>query len=263
MSNVFFKITNQATYPAEKYKEIQDIQAYFKTKAEELAYQKDRTPQDAINFLNECFKKFPKYPYSESNKITKIEREISLYGTCLCMLTKAIFHDYEYNRHFYHVKGSTKYFDLSKLWLNTFDVKYDELLKVKEVLTTGQLRYDGDNKFLAGYVAYSTNEGRIGTDNLYKNEKSVLKIFNEMVLVPCSVAFDDNSLKNAKQLGAFESRLISSSDAYDFIGLNFNKNAAEFIDGNYEKRIMEAYKFLLDYFPKKKEETAKQSKNKF
>ena len=33
------------------------------------------------------------------------------------------------------------------------------------------------------------------------------------------------------------------------------QSAVEYKEGNYEKRIMEAYKFLLDYFHKKEEKT--------
>ena len=56
----FFAMIDKSTYPQDKYNEIVTAQKYFESKINELAYQKDRKPQDAIDFLNESAKKFPK-----------------------------------------------------------------------------------------------------------------------------------------------------------------------------------------------------------
>ncbi|MBW1655352.1 hypothetical protein [Flavobacterium quisquiliarum] len=246
----FFKITNKTTYPPEKYKEILEIQAYFKRKTEELAYQKDRTPQDAVNFLNECFKKFPEYPYND-DKIIKIEREISLNENFLCIISKALFHTNYGGSNLYYSKGQTIYLDLSKLWLSKFNVKYDAGLTVAQLLTDGLFEYDGDKKRLIGYISYRKNEDRLDPKEIYSREKNAQKDFDAMILVPSSVAFDN---KKSKQLSVFENTLYQPT-GYDFISTNFNTSAVEYKEGNYEKRIMEAYKFLLDYFPKKEEKT--------
>jgi type II secretory pathway pseudopilin PulG len=255
----FFRMIDKNTYPADKYKEMQKIQTYFKQQTEQYISQKGRTPQDAVDFLNECFIKFPDYKYADKEKeIIKIERKISLNGTTLCVISKAIFKmtsEHKSNFIRYYTKGHTSYYDLSKLRFEVFN--NNGLL---QKLTTGETRYFEGKKRLDGYVEYEVNEEDLGVSSLYKNEKAALKLYEAITLLPPSVVFDfDKDVPDP-----YEGEMYYNNDCacFDFVFDNFDQFSQEFKDGNYAERIRDAFQFLVDAFPKKKEE-ATQPKSKF
>jgi len=233
----FFKIIDKKTYPAEKYKEIQDIQKWSKAKEGEYAHQKDRQPEDVVDFLNECAKKFP-------NKLTNVRyRNRQQWET-----------EDSFNLKYRTI--DSLYFKLDKNILKVFSLirqrgikeKWNEFLLAEDKVFFGKItsikiekrKEEYREERMAGYLL---GEG----SNVYRRGQNFSKKFEYTGF---------NSL---------DKQWKESTTGYD-IYYYFDISSQEFKDGNYGERIKEAFEFLIDYFPKQKAEEVQvkeQPKSKF
>ncbi|TDP61043.1 hypothetical protein [Flavobacterium dankookense] len=78
---------DKTTYPQEKYNEIVLMNGYFQKKTKEFEVQKDRTPQEAIDFLNKCAKDFPAKDDTFQNLIITTfsidDKYLKIISTCI------------------------------------------------------------------------------------------------------------------------------------------------------------------------------------
>nr|WP_162988912.1 hypothetical protein [Pedobacter schmidteae] len=251
--NDFVAITNSTKYPADKYKEIEEIQAYFKSKVGEYAYQKDRRPQDAIDFLNDCAKKFAvhklyfdTYQYSDFN-FDPERIFFQMKGPTLEVISSS----FESGTAIDDAKIRVDLLNLSKI--TSAELRTSDAGRSSFLFLYGQTNYDNGGREVQDFWMMAKKRAYIGAKKArkkdaerYENNK------NEMMAIS----------NGSKEISTVFSALKSGNKFIDFF-LFFNTNNDQFRNGNYAERIREAVQFLIDYFPKKKEEMAGQTKSKF
>jgi len=227
------------SYPADKYKEIQDIKTYFNTQVQALAYQKDRTPQDAVDFLNECTKIYkggllkyaidPGHSFMSDAKISFQLVDHFLKVTCVSD----------------EMVGSTK----------RLEVRVDIYDLTESKIATPD-RFGGivvtpyyTKRFYKSLYDYNSKK-KYKREQKQESEEMVKSLVD---LMPSEITI--NGMEKMDSLKV--KRDGHSDDQFHFLDYFF-------IPGDsYQIRITEAMKFLVDAFPKKKEEPVNQVKSKF
>ena len=247
----FFRMVDKKTYPPEKYSQIEEIARYFKDGMKEYEAEKDRTPADAIAFLNECAQKFkirydPGYKkedrgqFSVNFSLDSTILHIEVFANC----------DSEWRKGFDKAGRERIRIDLSKVWIDKTPKSYGAFINesyfgnffndhfIFKETKRDYYGYGVDNAapFIIGPTIYI--EGKAVVDpilwywnyNYNKGNKNnmpyPLEDFNERV-----------------KFNGFKKR-----DMGFYIYNYFNQSSEEFKAGNYRKRIRDAFEFLMEYF---------------
>lgn len=236
----FFSLIDKATYPPEKYKEIAAIQTYFKGKVDEYTATKDRTPQDAIDFLNECAKRFPidkKVPaYQNDEGIEPIWQSLSFELKDSILIIKQLKKE----------KHDRTVFSYATIYMT-------DLSQITGILSKD---FNGNICNDCGYC-YLT-----GTETSWFNNSGNKQYGLKGCVVSYSYGDTSASVGFAFQNWKHTSLQILATPNKYWNGGLFDQTSANFQDGDYANRIKDAFQFLIDYFPKKKEET-NETKSKF
>lgn len=236
----FFQIIDKATYPQEKYNDIVAIHQYFKQKAQEHANEKDRTPQDAINFLNECAKKFfhidnisPYYPYYVESQYW-LEDSI-LIISFVSRVPARPGSPAKDN----HVTRAEIRIDLSKTWLEDIYTRvcYPNRFDREDFSSLPYCIIDQKGSSL-------TEEGKsvphIISKIIYINNEPFCQDIKGKVLTNYNKNYDfDNRL--------YEGRSFNNINKGFYI-YSFFITSREFVANNYKDRIKEAFEFLIKYY---------------
>lgn len=213
------------------YSYVRDIDAEVMEKVNENIYQKDRTPEKAVLFLNECTKLFPKSVagYNKGNvsinfSINKDILKVDVSGKI----------DYE------HVKDS--YFkgelliplskvSVEKRWVdrikNAVDPIYIFNSNAKRSNTSAKQYYLSDTlPVLIGVSKDENYQEKLLTRRSY--EKSEKRAASELKK---AFQYDTN--------GGF------------YLFQFFNESILRFKDDNYDEKIEETFRYLIDYFKNK------------
>ncbi len=253
--NQFFKMVDQATYPADKYKEIQDIQAYFKQKMEQFAYQKDRTPDKAIAFLNECAAKFPN-PEIGGYDLRGIQKELKFTHIVYGNKTVGNYINFKIDSGYLHIRALTK--DQSQHGKNLnevysmydiIDLQHSPSLD-KDTVNTGEVY------FYPRHETHYTKDFTVPEQDtllLQKQRKDDADYFTGY-----TYHLGILNTRNKNTFSFKENELVIQYPILDFFD---NKNK-EFIDGGYAGRIEEAFKYLTDYYPKQKQQQKSAQRDK-
>lgn len=222
-------VIGKEDYPPEKYAEIQDIHQWFNNQKEKYAYQKDRKPQDAIDFLNECAKKF---------NIKTWSWKFELYGKWLKMEAPVIprFANFYKKKHgSIIIETKVYFFNLAKI------------IAISDGNFEGKMIYMNGKKY---------------SDYFFEDSKTLT--FEEVKVKESAILERDLKEKWQKRIDSLQKPETNfySENVPNFLSF-FNITNEEFKDGNYAKRIIEALQFLIDSAPKEKKPVEEQHKSKF
>lgn len=262
--NGFLYTVDKNTYPKEKYQEIEDIQKYFKNKMDEYASQKDRTPKDAIDFLNECAKRFPGGYIKSSYNVEKYT-----------LRTETL--SFELTNHFLKVIAEE-----NKLPKKGYDSKSIDLRIDIYDLSEGNIEYKNLFLLITPYYSYRQyytiydyysnrkrdKEQRERTeDRIQKKKNFIPSDANLTEALSEKKGSEHYGWKKIDRMHAganFDGSSYGSDfNFYDYFLRYSDSNQADWEKGNYEERIREALRFLIDSVPKKKAEEKEQIKTKF
>jgi hypothetical protein len=213
---------NKASYPPDKYKEVTLMQQYFGQMQQKYAYQTTRTPEKAVSFLNECATKFRKDKYSAPFKFQLINNQLKI-SSHVTKHVREAYHRLVGKMYRGELRGECVFFDFSKM------TAIDD-----NGVLSGYTVYI-DNKKVEDYVfIHSANSGNTyGGDRNKLDKEWSQEQLKQQALID-SVTAPDRSF----------GRTLCS--AFDF----FDTTSQEFTDGSYKSRLVEAYQYLIDYFPK-------------
>ncbi|RTQ47768.1 hypothetical protein EJV47_17765 [Hymenobacter gummosus] len=232
-SNDFFQLIDKTTYPTEKYNEILQIHQYFEQGLKNYEYEKNRKPEDAINFLNECAAKF-KRTKKDITSTDNWETSYSLHDSTLQI--DIFIQSRNTAARFNNVQRERILIDLSKAWFE--DRGFEK-------------------------VPYSNNQ-RMG---LYivstKSFKNKYEVYDNIIWYDAKhyIRSLEYPLQEFEQQlngrGGYGSRYVQ--DGYR-IYYTFDEFSNEFISDYYYKRIFDAFEFLINYYgggtpQEKKQET--------
>ncbi len=233
-TNNFFSLIDKDTYPSDKYDEILRIQNQFKTELKNYEFEKDRKPEDAIAFLNAVGKKFGKkinYSYESWGK--SLDIKFSMDSSKLIIDAGGV-DDLEGKPRFRSVGKERLIIDLSKAWFINEKVSfYDYTRRVYDLCTWDSI--GGDRVYNNASVVITTTSTLDGNTTTYDN------IFYYRMFELCRKCILTNE--------EFEKKLLlKKSNTNFFIYGLFDQNSEEFKEGGYQKRIRDAFVFLIDYY---------------
>lgn len=250
-AEAFFAMVDKKTYPAEKYREIEEIARYFKEGMKKYEAEKDRTPADALTFLNECARKFKIRSKAESPFGTgECTVNFSLDGSLLNIDVMATI-DKKENK-FNQVGRERIRVNLSNVWLDDESYKYS--------YHGGGYDY---HKFFYNEFGNSTMYDvykKRADEYFYDKDNDAIFIIGPTIYVDGKAKYDhinwywDYTYDKKMQypLEKFESLIKSQGYTKRSIGfyiyLFFDQKSDEFKDGNYRKRIRDAFEFLIEYY---------------
>lgn len=232
----FFSMVDKNQYPSEKYNEMLFLQKYFLQGLQDYEHEKDRKPEDAISFLNECARKFP---------IRDISMYPNNYFDCNFSLEDSILQiDVLANLEQANFSGRQRIrIDLSKVWFENT-----------------QFQYEGKYYFHFYYAEFGKNyTPKVGHPVLGPDlDKDAPMLISTKSYIDGKAFYDnilwffDDIYKKKYTEEKFEesikksgfSKLSSGFYIYNY----FNQRSKEFMDNNYRKRIYDAFEFLITYY---------------
>jgi hypothetical protein len=243
----FFSLVDKNTYPTDKYNEIVEIKKYLDAGMKEYEYEKNRKPEDAISFLNECSQKFYRTDH-DTKYVTDGKGDchvnFSLDSSKLIInVTATITGDgAKYNE----VGYERIIIDLSKVWIEVQPLDYYWKYDVFFYLEFGNISmFDVKEKYKLTYPRTDDNAPMITSTKTYINNKA--KIDN--ILWHFSHHYDKKmKIENEDFEKYVKSDGFSKLSAGFYIYNLFDQSSDEFRDGNYKKRIKDAFEFLIDYY---------------
>jgi len=234
-----FKMINKSTYPADKYGELLAIQKYFKDKTDEYISQKDRTPQDAVDFLNECTKIYkggllkyaidPGHSFMSDAKISFQLVDHFLKVTCVSD----------------EMVGSTKRLEVR---VDIYDLTESKIATPDRFGGIVVTPYYTKRFYNSLFDYNSKNKYRM------KQKQAAEEMVKSLVdLIP-----SENTINGMEKMDSLKAKRDGhSDDQFHFLDYFFIP------EDSYRIRMTEAMKFLVDAFPKKKDEPVNQLKSKF
>ncbi len=275
LSGHLLELIDPKTYPADKYADILAAQQYFQQMEKKYEYQKDRTPGNAVIFLNDCLKKFGKNmvvkeaAYSWENPLTSSCKQsafqldspylkLVLYNVKTSAYGKG---KKTYNRNTIYYKVDL--LDLSKSTkvnaANTsfYNPESKSWENGKDCTIEGQIAYENGARIMQHFYRRTDFITTVVYDNPSKqpegttanNEMQTLKIKSDTTGFPPRLSINSQWKKSAGGLNIF---------GY------FDQTSQEYKDGNYNERIKEAIEYLADYYRKEKpKENTEEKKNGF
>lgn len=273
-STAFFSLVDGKTYPEQKLKEMEKIQAYFQQGMATYEYQKGRKPEDAIAFLNECATKFPSKYEDKWTRVISRSVRFSLEGHFLRVISDMKMGNYD----LYYGKWD----DSPTTWVEITFVDFSQVTSVvnetnSEAKCFGcpKWGFSGTNDKIKvtpiDGVEYKqlTTKGVVWSRRMgFKKSKRIISPLYEYLYSDTSATPDlafatweteeyKASTSRQRENGTANFYFLSTSydsgkgSLFDRISL-FDQASAAFQEGGYEQRIIEAFQFLVDYFPKKK-----------
>lgn len=190
--------------------------------AEDYIYQKDRTPEKAVSFLNECATKFRKKPlYAPEGRANA---SFSIKDSIL------------------EIRAS-----LSEEWSSKRikDLYYEGLVRInlKEVYVDKRMINRSKEKVYSSYLFiefpafYNESEFKIDTLPILSNSKNQPALF-------LASGVDKSELR------ALNKRIKAKEYPLPYLNIfhMFNENGPRFTEEKYDKKIQETFQYLIDYF---------------
>ena len=257
----FLKLVDPKTYPTEKLKEIELIRKSFEKGITLYEFQKGRTPEDAVAFLNDCAAKFPRKRHGE-RKLIFTSVKFTFESPYLRVI--------DYNLQSSYIPGTefsgvtVTFIDLSRIngiVKYSLDAENAEYLKcanceiwefsgfknVEKPINGGELK----RTFVDGIVESRRLSYRTGKD-FSITDKSLWADTAFLPQQAFSTWKDIDEIKDSSRYKKNPSNLYFLSNPNRLMdGALFNEEAAEFQSGDYATRIKDAIQYLIDYVPKK------------
>jgi hypothetical protein len=253
-SNAFFTLIDKKTYPEQKLSEIEKIHDYFQKGMSAYEHQKGRRPEDAIAFLNECGRKFPLKPWSKYDQFVSRSVRFTLDSPYLKIVEESANSSLRTSTTIQYQVAAT-FLDFRLITgIDYSDWGFKGPNKMEKTMPRA---IDGVVWSFRG--AYKSKKDE---DRFYKY------LYSDTAVNP-RVAFSEwkniTSTEEFRSLGMYQHNggwnlfFLKQPDEYSNGGL-FDQTSAEFRDGDYERRITEAFQFLIDYFPKQTVSSKKENK---
>ena len=287
-SNTFFTLVDKKTYPEQKLKEIETIHEYFQKGMSAYEHQKGRRPEDAVAFLNECARKFPQKKLLSNEIIISNTTVFTLDGSFLRIIeTRQVKDDNFYLSNFVIFYVRTTCLDFSKItgiisvnkghrYITYYNGTYSPCNACTSwgftgIDEKGKIPELGENKMPSGNGIVLSNRwaSKRYSNNGKRSEwvkKSAEYLYEDTSVAP-SIAFTD--WKTVDEMALWQRYKVGNGDANlyflttpteEYNGTLFDQTNAEFKEGDYERRIIEAFQFLVDYFPKSKGPNRKENR---
>lgn len=245
-SSDFFSAVDKNNYPSDKYNEMVEIQNYLNGGMKQYAYEKDRKPEDAINFLNECAKKFTnnynKETISVNFSLDSCNLVINSFGTNKSTVGSR-----------YHKVGRQKVIiDLSKSWIDIFKYEYYKIyfdyryFFATEFADGDELRYLKYEYPVLARSQPTVNENApiIIGPKIFLDGKPKYSNITSFAINHFSKKLEFTDEEFEKDIKFWK---IKPSDGF-YIYTFFHEGNTEFIENNYKTRILDAFEFLFDYY---------------
>lgn len=268
----FFSMIDKNTYPSEKYREMVEIREYIQAGLKTYAYQNERKPEDAINFLNDCARKFAikadASPVKDCIVCGSCEVSFSLNGSQLIINVFGTYED-KYDRGSNQAGRERIVIDLSKVWIKNFEYKYHNVLTYQHFFTLE----------FGNIAIHEIHENR-NLSHFWKTDEAAPMIVGPTIYIDGKAKYDnidwyydfEYNKKLIYKIEDFEKHLNSHGMVktgvgfyiYNFFNQDWND---EFKAGKYRERILEAFEFLIDYFgggtPTQNKQENDKNKSKF
>ena len=253
LSDEFLGMVDRNTYPAEKYNDILVAKKYFEDNLSKTEYQTSRTIEKAVAFLNECAGKFTNPQVGSEN--LSISPDPTKYGLGF---TWGIYNDkcagaylnFVLDNGLLHIKTLTKLESTESSKNNRILFMYD-VIDLRHLPSIDSGSVSGNAEKVYAYIYHRIHFVR----NMNIDVEDTM--FRPPVLKDGKVSFkyyrDGKSYYTDKNTKSKIDREISepNSIVYPILDL-FDKNNKEYINGKYEERINEAWKYIIHYYPKEK-----------
>lgn len=231
------------SYPADKYKEIQDIKSYFNTQVQAFAYQKNRTPQKAIAFLNESVWKFRGEVKLGDDRYPSLMQSASrIYFQLDSPYLKIV--SYGENKR-PKLDFKSVYYRVDILDLSNISKSRIPAMGSDVIYLDGSTSYQ-DNQKVPDFWFYTSSREYITVEHVSKKEAK----YNETKMGH----INSDTTGIAKNFRSFSRLGINTGNFLMF----FNTHSVEFKEGKYGDRIREALDYLIDYIPKEVTKEQKQ-----
>ncbi len=222
---------------------------------EQFAYQKDRTPEKAIAFLNECAVRFPN-PAIGGSDDRRIQKGVKFTHDLFYDKTVGNYINFKIDSGYLHIRAITKNQNSNnKKWNRVYSI-YD----VIDLQHSPSLDKDSTNN---GDVYYCPRRSdNFDKDFTVREQDTLLyqkqRKDNADYFTGYTSSGFNTLLINKYTFSFRENELVIQYPVLDFFD---NKNK-EFIDGGYAQRIEEAFKYLTEYYPKQKQQQKSAQRDK-
>jgi hypothetical protein len=256
-SSAFFTLIDKKTYPEQKLSEIEKIHDYFQKGMSAYEHQKGRRPEDAIAFLNECGRKFPlKKPVDRFQQFVSRSVRFTLDSPYLKVVEESAYLSLPELK-------STQY---------TVQVTFLDFRKITGFhYISGNVAFKGPNKMektMPRCIDGITSTYRVSWKSKKDEDRHYKYIYSDTAVNARDAFFDWKNITSTEEFrslgftqhnGGWNLLILVKPYEYSNGGL-FDQTSAEFRDGDYERRITEAFQFLIDYFPKQTVTSKKENK---
>ncbi|MFN5333917.1 MAG: FKBP-type peptidyl-prolyl cis-trans isomerase N-terminal domain-containing protein, partial [Bacteroidota bacterium] len=190
--------------------------------AEDYIYQKDRTPEKAVSFLNKCEDKFEKKPLYGS--------EGSTYAFFL--IKDSILEIISFVSEEWGSKRIKDKYYFGCVRINLKDVYID-----KRMINRSKEKIHSSYLFVELPAIYNSSEFKIDTLPILTNSKNQPAMF-------LALGEDNNEDR------AFKKMLKAKENPLPYLNIFhiFNENDPRFTEEEYDKKILETFQYLIDYF---------------
>ena len=261
LADQFFALADKKTYPPDKYSEIDSIARYFREGLTRHAGEKDRTPADAIRFLNETAE-ILKITGKDDNKFSEpkgdgyMEIKFSLEGSFLVIDMFGELKDFKEKSNSQAARKRLR-INLSKVWISDTD-------SFKVYLSGYYFGYS--LRFLNEFGNYKHLNKELEFFINYRGRDFLFNFLNAPLIKGPEIFIDGRSQTDAIQWYSdfinqkkpayppdqFEAKL--KANGYNmhappvFIYSFFDHQSKKYYDENYGQRIRDAFEFLMEYY---------------
>ena len=275
-STAFFSIVDKKNYPEQKLKEVERIHTYFQEGMTAYEHQKGRKPEGAVAFLNECARKFPFKKEDQNKRIISRSVRFSLLGHYLRVVD-------EYGL-VYFSSYSGKWEDVVTTWVVVTFIDFsrvtgviNDAYQVGNCIACTSWGFSGNNDKVEIIPVEGGEKKRLTTKGIVTSMRSGWKdkkrmsngyeyLYSDTSTAP-DLAFatwetKEYEIKTSRKTDNGNTNFYFLTTPNEAVkGTLFDQTSAEFREGGYEKRIIEAFQFLIDYFPKRSKSGTSENKN--
>ncbi|MBV4360563.1 hypothetical protein [Pinibacter aurantiacus] len=231
-ADTFFTLIDKATYPQDKYNNMVDVQKYFSDMMVRYKYQESRTPESAVAFLNECARRYARrnvggQPNVKNPSIfafTNDAGDESFYRNIRFLLEDGYLNVLVINKWSYKVDRK-----------NTFAVINNDVIDLHNAQPL-----DVRRNYLRGYINHKLY--------VYKRKEDLPALDSTH---PKKVVVQNNDLFQYVYEG-YDKKTGSMNIAANYVQypiLDLFNQTDQFSADHLGERIIEAFNFLLNYYP--------------
>lgn len=232
-ADTFFTLVDKSSYPQDKYNNMVTAQKYFSDMMAKYKYQEDRTPESAVAFLNECARKYTN-PH--------VGGQPDIKNTSNVVYTNENSGDYFDRTLRFTLRDGYLFVTIVNKWRykvdrkNTFAVINNDVID----LHSGQPT-NAQTNYVKSYIYHNLY--------IYKNRDDLPK---QDSMLPMKVLVQNTDKFRYACVRGSNERIDSFNVAATYLRfpvLDLFSRTSDFYAGRYDDRILEAFNFLLNYYP--------------